>query len=78
MKTLLRPAISLFVLLSLVTGVLYPLLVTGVARIAFPGCRRRQPDHQGRQTDRLCTDRPELQRSEVLLGPPIGNSTPTL
>jgi K+-transporting ATPase ATPase C chain len=36
MKTLLRPAISLFVLLSLVTGVLYPFLVTGVARIAFP------------------------------------------
>ncbi len=36
MKTLLRPAISLFVLLSLITGVLYPLLVTGVARIAFP------------------------------------------
>ncbi|MBL8422937.1 MAG: potassium-transporting ATPase subunit KdpC [Candidatus Accumulibacter phosphatis] len=36
MKTLLRPAISLFVLLSVVTGILYPLLVTGVARIAFP------------------------------------------
>jgi len=36
MKNLLRPAISLFVLLSIVTGVLYPLLVTGVARLAFP------------------------------------------
>lgn len=36
MRTLLRPAVSLFVLLSLVTGILYPLLVTGVARIAFP------------------------------------------
>ena len=36
MKELLRPAISLFVLLSIVTGVFYPLLVTGVARLAFP------------------------------------------
>ncbi len=36
MKTLLRPAVSLFVLLSLVTGVVYPLLVTGVAQLAFP------------------------------------------
>ena len=36
MNNLLRPAISLFVLLSIVTGVVYPLLVTGVARLAFP------------------------------------------
>jgi len=36
MKTLLRPAISLFVLLSLLTGIVYPLLVTGIAKAAFP------------------------------------------
>ncbi|MFT4265977.1 MAG: potassium-transporting ATPase subunit C, partial [Xenophilus sp.] len=36
MLSLLRPAIALFVLLSLVTGVAYPLAVTGVARLAFP------------------------------------------
>jgi K+-transporting ATPase ATPase C chain len=36
MKTLLRPAISLFVLLTAVTGVVYPLAVTGVAKVAFP------------------------------------------
>ena len=36
MKTLLRPAVSLFLLLSAVTGLLYPLLVTGVAQLAFP------------------------------------------
>jgi potassium-transporting ATPase KdpC subunit len=36
MKTLIRPAVSLFVLLTLVTGVAYPLLVTGAAKIAFP------------------------------------------
>lgn len=39
MKTLLpmlRPALSLFVLLTVVTGVLYPLAVTGIAKVAFP------------------------------------------
>lgn len=36
MKNLLRPALSLFVLLSLITGIAYPFLVTTVARSAFP------------------------------------------
>jgi K+-transporting ATPase ATPase C chain len=36
MKTLIRPAVSLFVVLTLVTGVVYPLVVTGVAKAAFP------------------------------------------
>lgn len=33
---LIRPAISLFVLLSLITGVVYPLIVTGIGQAAFP------------------------------------------
>lgn len=33
---MLRPAVSLFVLLTIVTGVAYPLTVTGIARAAFP------------------------------------------
>ncbi len=33
---LLRPALSLFVVLSAVTGLLYPLAVTGVAQALFP------------------------------------------
>jgi K+-transporting ATPase ATPase C chain len=36
MKNLIRPAVSLFVLLTVVTGVVYPLAVTGVAKLAFP------------------------------------------
>jgi K+-transporting ATPase ATPase C chain len=36
MKTLIRPAVVLFAVLSVVTGVVYPLAVTGVARLAFP------------------------------------------
>jgi K+-transporting ATPase ATPase C chain len=33
---LIRPAVSLFILTSLVTGLLYPLAVTGVAQAVFP------------------------------------------
>ena len=36
MKKLLRPAVSLFVLLSFITGVVYPLATTGIARVIFP------------------------------------------
>jgi K+-transporting ATPase ATPase C chain len=32
----LRPALSLFVMLSIVTGLAYPLLVTGIAQVVFP------------------------------------------
>jgi len=35
MKSLIRPALVLFVLLSALTGMAYPLLVTGVAQMAF-------------------------------------------
>ena len=37
MKALLRPAITLFVLLSVITGIVYPLAVTGIAKAIFPG-----------------------------------------
>ena len=36
MNALIRPAVSLFVVLTIVTGVVYPLAVTGVAKAAFP------------------------------------------
>lgn len=36
MKTLLRPAVSLFVLLTAVTGIVYPLAITGLAKVALP------------------------------------------
>ena len=36
MNTILRPALVLFLLLSLITGVVYPLAVTGIARLVFP------------------------------------------
>jgi K+-transporting ATPase ATPase C chain len=36
MKNLIRPAVSLFVLLTVMTGVVYPLAVTGIAQAVFP------------------------------------------
>lgn len=36
MKTQLRPALTIFALLTIVTGVLYPLAVTGISQIVFP------------------------------------------
>ena len=36
MKTLIRPAVTLFILLSLITGLIYPLLVTGICQALFP------------------------------------------
>jgi len=36
MTTHLRPALSLLLLMTLVTGVAYPLAVTGIAQVAFP------------------------------------------
>ena len=36
MNVLLRPLLVVFVVLSIVTGVAYPLAVTGIAKAAFP------------------------------------------
>jgi potassium-transporting ATPase KdpC subunit len=36
MSSLIRPAIVLFLILTAVTGVAYPLVVTGIAEVAFP------------------------------------------
>jgi K+-transporting ATPase ATPase C chain len=36
MRTLLRPAIVLFLVLTVITGLIYPLVVAGVAQVLFP------------------------------------------
>jgi potassium-transporting ATPase KdpC subunit len=36
MKTILRPAVVLLILLTLLTGIAYPVAVTGVAKVLFP------------------------------------------
>jgi K+-transporting ATPase ATPase C chain len=60
MKTLIRPAVTLFILLSLITGLIYPLLVTGIGQAAVSRTGRWQPDRTRRQVNRFPADRPEL------------------
>ncbi len=36
MTSILRPAIALFLVMTLITGIVYPLVVTGIAQVAFP------------------------------------------
>ena len=36
MKTLIRPAISVFVVLSAITGLIYPVVTTGIGKVMFP------------------------------------------
>ncbi|MEP6876660.1 MAG: potassium-transporting ATPase subunit C, partial [Burkholderiales bacterium] len=36
MTSIVRPALALFVALSAITGVAYPLAVTGIAKAVFP------------------------------------------
>jgi K+-transporting ATPase ATPase C chain len=36
MKSLLRPALTLFLALTVLTGIVYPLVVTGIAQLLFP------------------------------------------
>jgi K+-transporting ATPase ATPase C chain len=36
MSAILRPAVALFALLTILTGIVYPLVVTGIAAVAFP------------------------------------------
>ncbi|MGC4079599.1 MAG: potassium-transporting ATPase subunit KdpC [Rubrivivax sp.] len=49
MNSLLRPALVLFAALSVITGLAYPLVVTGVARLAFPAqAEGSLVEHEGR------------------------------
>ena len=45
----LRAAALMLLVLSIVTGIAYPLLVTGIAQVAFPAQGKRQPDRIRRQ-----------------------------
>ncbi|HET8579635.1 MAG TPA: potassium-transporting ATPase subunit C, partial [Nitrospiraceae bacterium] len=36
MPTQVRPALLLFVILTIITGVVYPIVVTGIAQVLFP------------------------------------------
>ena len=62
------------VVLTLITGVIYPLLVTGIAQVVFPHqANGSMITRRGWQAGRLGADRPAVRRPEVFLGPAVGH-----
>jgi K+-transporting ATPase ATPase C chain len=59
---MIRPALSLLVLMTLITGVAYPLVVTGVAQVAFPEQANGSLVRDAGQGPRLGADRPGFRR----------------
>ena len=76
----LRPAVMVLVLLTLVTGVAYPLLVTGIAQAVFPFQAQGSLVVKEGKVGRLGPHRPAFRRPQVLLEPPVGHAarSPTM
>ena len=69
-----RPAIVLLVALTLITGLAYPLAMTGIARCIFPQQAQGSLIEKDGKVDRLGADRPGLHQRQVLPRPAVGDA----
>jgi hypothetical protein len=75
MRRQLFPAMVVFLAFTLLTGIVYPLAVTGIAQLAFPGRGERVAGRATQPGRRLAPDRAAVQRRRVLPAAPVGGRT---
>ena len=73
MISLVRPVLVLFSLLTVLTGLAYPLLVTGIGRWAFPHQTSGSLVMSGGVIVGSSSDRAIIPRSQVFLGASVGH-----
>ena len=78
MTKILLQSLLVLLVLTVLTGIVYPLLVTGIAQL----CCRAQAEGsliaRARTAGRLGADRPAVRSSDVLLAAPVGDHAATL
>ena len=62
----LKPGFMMMVVMTVLTGLIYPAVITGIAQVALSRSGQRQPDRVERTGDRLPSHRPELHQARVL------------
>ena len=69
----LRTATVLLIALTILTGGVYPLIVTAIAQVAFPNQANGSLIRDGEQACRLGTDRTAVLEARILLGTALGD-----
>ena len=74
-KKQIKPAVVLFLLLTVLLGIVYPLVITGVAQVIFPvQSNGNILEHNGKVVGSALVGQP-LHFGELFLGPPVCNFT---